>query len=71
MEPPTEYRADVIQGGQRVAQLRGASEAAVWTGGTHYFMMYGQDGPAELRVYEKRKNRWKFIGGAVSDQHTP
>ena len=53
-----EWRAVIMQGGVAVAQCHANNEAAARREGAHYLMMYGQDGPAQMQVSEKRNGRW-------------
>ena len=56
----TEYRGEVWQRGNKVATAEGAVYRLVNAETAHYAMMYAQDGPVEVRFYEKKpKKKWK------------
>ena len=66
MPAVSEYRAQVIQDGAVVASAYGSDFDAVRQEGEHYRLVYSQDGPADLKVSERRKGRWRLVGGAVA-----
>lgn len=61
-----QFRARVLQGKLVLAQAFGSDLDAVWAEGDHYLMQYAGESPSELQVCEKRKGRWRLIGGSVA-----
>jgi len=56
-----EWLVTITQDGQTVARCYADNESAVRREGNHYLLVYQQDGPTEMQVWEKRSNRWAKV----------
>ena len=57
-----EYKGEVWQDGFRVAMAQGRDYAKVNAETAHYAAMYSQDGPVDLKYFEKARKVWKLVG---------